>query len=334
MPKAAPFMYRKLCAMASPALLLAVLLTPTLATAGQDRLSAPARDAAHAVPASAAPIATDKEIAATQDQLIKLLRESPKLTTVIEHDPSLLSNQEYVDRNNPQLGQFLRNHPEVARNPDYFLFTHLPSEDGHQDQALERAVWPELTQTYHPRPLMESLMSDLAPFLVFLCVCGVLVWLVRLFLDNRRWNRIFKMQTDVHGRLIERFGTNQELLTYMGTDAGKRFLEAAPLAVNFEQVTEPPQRMPSAVARILTPLQVGFVLTLLGAGILSIRHADPETEIPLLVLGTLILMPGIGFIISAGASWLLAGRLGLLPSRAPKRQEIVAESQFDLRDRQ
>ena len=48
----------------------------------------------------------------------------------------------------------------------------------------------------------------------------------------------------------------------MGTEAGKRFLEAAPIPVGFE----PEQRMPNAVARVLTPLQVGIVLILLGAG--------------------------------------------------------------------
>jgi hypothetical protein len=33
----------------------------------------------------------------------------------------------------------------------------------------------------------------------------------------------------------------------------------------------------------------------------------------MLVFGTLALMPGLGFIISAGVTWVLAGRLGLMP---------------------
>jgi hypothetical protein len=33
----------------------------------------------------------------------------------------------------------------------------------------------------------------------------------------------------------------------------------------------------------------------------------------MLVLGTVALMPGLGFIISAGITWVLAGRLGLIP---------------------
>jgi len=84
--------------------------------------AAPARPAAAALP-PAAPI-SDKELAETQKQLIDLLRLSPTLTTVVAHDPSLLANQDYVARNNPQLAQFLAAHPEVARNPDFYLFTH------------------------------------------------------------------------------------------------------------------------------------------------------------------------------------------------------------------
>jgi hypothetical protein len=38
-------------------------------------------------------------------------------------------------------------------------------------------------------------------------------------------------------------------------------------------------------------------------------------ETPMLVLGTIALMPGLGFIISAGVTWVLAGRLGLMPEK-------------------
>jgi hypothetical protein len=67
------------------------------------------------------------------------------------------------------------------------------------------------------------------------------------------------------------------------------------------------------VARVLTPVQIGIVMVLLGIGFLLLRHAEPDMNTPMLVLGTLILMPGIGFIISAGITWLLASRLGLMP---------------------
>ena len=293
--------------------------------------SAPALMHAQPSPATApapaaTPVTTDHDLEATQAELIRLLRLSPTLTTVVEHDPSLVSNPDYVNRNNPQLGQFLVSHPEVARNPDYYLFTHLNTEGG-RDQALERAVWPEMNQPYHSSSA-ERIMSDLVPFLVFVGVLSALLWLVRQFFENRRWSRVFQMQADVHGKLIERFGANQEMLTYMGTDAGKRFLEAAPIAVGFEA----DQRMPNAVARVLTPLQIGIVLTLLGAGMLALRNSlGVDMTSPMLLMGTVVLMPGIGFIISAIVTWVLAARLGLMPE---KPGGAPAGAAFDARERQ
>jgi hypothetical protein len=294
---------------AAPVLLFASLAsaqTPArpAAAAAAARPAAPAQ-----APAYAAPAPSEKDVAATQTEMIKLLRLSPTLTTVVSHDPSLLSNQEYVNHNNPQLAEFLTRHPEVARNPEFYLFTHMDHSGGGSDEALQRAVWPDMAASRENPSAFQSFMNQLPPTIAFACFLVALVLIVRVFLQNRRWGRIFKLQSEVHGRLIEKFGTNQELALYMETEAGKKFLEAAPIPVGFEQQ----QQMPNAVARVLTPIQIGIVLSLLGAGLLFLRHASPEMEIPMLVFGTVVLMPGLGFIISAGITWVLAARLGLMP---------------------
>jgi hypothetical protein len=251
-----------------------------------------------------------KDLAALQDQFLQLLRMSPTLAEVVARDPSLLANQEYVQRNNSALASFLKEHPEIAQNPDFYLFNNLHPQDEAPSQALERKLWPQASSAPSSE-ISRTLIDDGIPFLVFLCVLGALLWLIHVLLENRRWNRIFKLQTDVHGKLLERFGTSQEVLTYMGTDAGKKFLEATPIAVGFER-QDP---MPSPVARVLTPLQIGVVMTLLGLGLIALRHSVSDTGTPLLVLGTVILMPGLGFIISAGITWVLAKRLGLMPEQ-------------------
>lgn len=262
-----------------------------------------------AQPAPGAAQMSEKDVAAMQDQLLQLLRVSPTLAEVVAHDPSLLSNAEYVNRNNPELGQFLQAHPEIAKSPDFYLFNNLHGEHEQPAQVLERKLWPQMSQP-DSSGIDHELISDGIPFLVFLCMLGGLLWLTHVLLENRRWNRIFKLQTDVHGRLIERFGTSQEVLTYMSTDAGKRFLEATPIAVGFERQAP----VPSPVARVLTPLQIGIVMTLLGAGLISLRHNIPDGGIAFFVLGIVVLMPGLGFIISAGLTWVLARHLGLMPN--------------------
>lgn len=292
------------------ALILSAALALPLALAAQ----APSKTASHvssaAPSASAAPqtTLTDKQLADIQHQLIDLLRLSPTLTTVVSHDPSLLADQDYVQRNNPQLADFLRAHSEIARNPQFYLFTHLPPGAGGPDEALERAVWPDVYRTQH-RSAFDDFLSSMPPLLAFVAFLIAAILGIRVFVDNRRWSRTFRLQSEVHSRLIDKFSSSQELAAYMETEAGKRFLEAAPIPLHTES-----RRIPNAVSRVLTPVQIGVVLVLLGIGFLLLRHAGPDYETPMLVLGVLILMPGIGFIVSAGITWMLATRLGLMPS--------------------
>jgi hypothetical protein len=313
-------MLRRLIHRIVPAIALTSLMLGPLATA-QQHPAAPA--------AAVAPVPNDGDVRSTQNELIRLLRLSPTLTTVVSHDPSLLSNQEYVSRNNPQLAAFLAAHPEVARNPEFYLFSHLKHEDGQPDEALEKAVWPDVYRAQNPPSSFDRVWSDLVPLLAFGCGLIALIMLTRMFIENRRWGRIFKMQSDVHGRLIERFTSNQELASYMQTEAGRKFLEAAPIPIAFDQN----QRVPSAIARVLTPLQAGIVMVLLGLGLLSLQQAGPDTQIPMRILGTLVLAPGIGFIISAGVSWFLAQRLGLMPDAAAQNK-LDSPLDASFRDRQ
>ena len=298
---------RRICGTVAASALTA-LMTANLGAA-QTRTQA----AAPASPSGQSVAPNDREVAEVQSELIRLLRLSPTLTTVISHDPSLLSNQEYVARNNPQLAAFLSAHPDVARNPDFYLFSHLRRVDGQPDEALERAVWPDVYRAQERPSPWERFWDGVIPLLAFAFALVAILWLARVFVENRRWNRIFKMQSEVHGKLIDKFTSNQELAAYMETEAGRKFLEAAPIPVAFDQN----QRVPSAVARVLTPLQAGIVMVLLGIGLLLLRHAGQDLDRPMLVLGTVVLMPGIGFIISAGVSWLLAQRLGLMPAETP-----------------
>jgi hypothetical protein len=245
---------------------------------------------------------------------------SPTLTEVIAADPSLLANQDYVNRNNPELGRFLVAHPEIGRNPDFYLFADLSHNGGPRREQLERRVW-----NGQPEPIRYDatarFMDDFAPMVIALACLGAALWLIRMVVVNRRWRRIFQLQTEVHGKLIDKLGSSQELLTYMETDAGKRFLEAAPIPVDFEK----DERLPAILSRVLMPLSIGIVLVLLGAGILFLRYAVPDQARPFLVLGTIVLMPGIGFIISAGITWLLAGRLGLMPPPVPGEPAYTKE---------
>jgi len=274
-----------------------------------------ARPQSHTTPALAAQISSEKDIADTQDQFLKLLRLSPVLTTVVARDPSLLADQQYVARNNPELAQFMAAHPDIAKNPDFYLFSRVDPQAGrHREQALERAVWPEMVgPQYQFQPSQAAEVTEKIVVLVILVsLFAAIVLIIRFFIEGRRWNRTFKQQGEIHARLIDKFSSSQDLAAYLETEAGKSFLAGSPLAPQPGLA----QQMPNAVSRVLTSLQIGIILVLLGTGLFSLRHLGGHDAITAAtVFGTLALMPGIGFILSAGTTWLLAQRLGLLPER-------------------
>lgn len=93
-------------------------------------LGAQAQAPAAGTQATTATASSDSTLRETREQLISLLRMSPTLAEVVASDPSLLSNQEYVTRNNPELARFLEAHPEVTRNPDFYLFADISGGRG------------------------------------------------------------------------------------------------------------------------------------------------------------------------------------------------------------
>jgi hypothetical protein len=279
-----------------------------------------------APPVAQAP--SEKDVADAQEQFLHLLRLSPTMTAAVAADPSLLADQAYVARSNPELAQFMASHPDIARNPEFYLFGNLDPSDRRRDKALEHVIWPDRVPPDHQQSQALAIMHDLVPIILFPVFFLAMVWIIRIFVESRRWNRAFRQQSEIHGRLIEKLGTSQELVAYMETEAGKRFLMASPIAAG----PEFGQRMPNTVSRVLTSLSAGIVMTLLGIGFLLLRNAGPDMPEPMLVLGTLLLMPGIGFILSAGVTWVLAQRLGLMPEKEVAQNGAGAP--FGSQDRQ
>ena len=260
----------------------------------QTRTPAPAPAAVPAVPA-----ATDEEtVNRTRRQLMEMLRMSPRLTEVLSRDASLLGDNEYVQRKNPELAGFLQSHPEIVRNPEFYLF------GGRGSDRLEDIRFNSESERER---VTNRLLNDAGPVVaLFVFFLGGL-WLLRLVMDNLRWKRIVRLQTDVHNKILDKFGNSQELIAYMQSDAGKRFLEGQPISVALG--SDDPQ-WGSPIVRIMRPLQVGIVLAAAGGGFLANSYE------PLQIIGKIMLMVGVGFIISAAASWLIARQSGLLEAGA------------------
>ena len=131
---------------------------------------------------------------------------------------------------------------------------------------------------------------------------------MKYFIGHRRWIRTAKVQTEVHSRLLERFSSNDELLAYVQSPAGARFLQALPAASGRER-----HSVAAPISRILWSVQAGLVLACGGIGFLFIkRHVIEDVAQMMIAMGTLGVSIGIGFALAALASFVISQRLGLL----------------------
>src|SRR5437762_4512893 len=271
------------------ALLTTLMLTtlPAGTAAGQPARAVPPRDAAPAV--------VDERMAReTRDRLHEILDQyPPSVAQVLRLDPSLLTKQDYLLLY-PSLATFLGQHPDVAHNPVFFLGdARLNGADGNRKQALDA---------------LENILAGIGLFLAFLTMVSVVIWLVRNAIEYRRWLRATKIQTDAHMKLVDRLASNDDLLNYMQSAAGQRFLSSTPVAIDAS-----PQAVSAPLNRILWSVQAGVVLTASGIGLWFARfNVIDEAAQPLYVVAILAITLGVGFVISALLSYGLSRQLGLL----------------------
>ena len=232
----------------------------------------------------------------TRQQFEAILEKyPPAVGRVLKLDPSLMGNQAYMTPY-PLLSAYIGQHSEIPHNPGYFL-----ENINTPNQSFNDPKWRQRQEFY-------QLLGGVAAFIAFLVVAGILVWIIRMIVMSRRFNKLSKAQYEVHSKLLDRFTSNEDLLAYMQTAAGRRFLEAAPV-----RLPEEPRSVAAPFSRILWSAQAGIVLLLTGLGLLYVSSTFIDEPAELFrVIGVVTLALGGGFIVSAIAAYLLSRRFGLL----------------------
>jgi hypothetical protein len=262
---------------------------------------------AQAQPKSATVVTVEQPDAQrTKDALGQLLDHyPPSLKNVLALDPSLLENQPYLGPY-PALVSFLSAHPEIARNPSYYFPEGSGPRYPPDHEARVMDMW-------------RQVMDGLGAFGGFGLAIGLLVWLTRTLVDYRRWNRLAKVQTDVHTKILDRFTANDDVLAYIQSPAGSKFLQSSPILLDAG-----PRSVGAPLGRILWSVQGGVVLLAGGIGlqVISARVADDASQ-PLHALGVLGIALGLGFLVSAIISFVISQRLGLIEPASPLRPEAL-----------
>lgn len=167
---------------------------------------------------------------------------------------------------------------------------------------------------------LDRTMDQIIPFFVFTGVTLAILWILRITLEHRRWTRMVRVQTETHSKLLDKFASSQEMLSYIDSEAGKRFLEAPIFEGQNRQAVAVPY------GRILWSVQVGVIAAIFGVGFLMLRSQapNPDSVLGFEIFGTLTTTLGVGFLVSGGVSYLLARYMGLLarPEEAKSRAAL------------
>lgn len=229
----------------------------------------------------------------TRNRLQQLLYQlPPNVRSVLQYDPSLLEQPDYLNAY-PTLQAFIKQHPEIVRNPTYFFGE------------------PDNRRGPNPTEALAAILAGTGLFIFFMTLLITMGSVAQQVVAYRRWVRQTRMQIDVHTKILDRMQSNEDLLAYVQTPAGRTFLEFAPAG------PAPETRVSSApFGRILWSVQAGVVLASLGIGLRYAQGHVPEEIVPAFtVLGVIVMSLGLGAVISAIVAYVLSSRLGLLPSR-------------------
>lgn len=226
-----------------------------------------------------------------RNQLTRLLERHPdELWMILKLDPALLTNDVFLS-GYPEVQEFVTRHPEILKHPRFYL--------SHFNNPAQY------------RNTLDGIFEVLAVFGGVALTVVALGWLIRTLIEQKRWKQLSRTQNEVHNKLLDRFSTSEQLIEYIRTPAGSKFLESAPIPLHVERPAS--GRMSTLATRILWSVQIGVVTAIVGVGmlLLSAIFEEKDASQGLFALGAIALCVGAGFIASAAVSFYLSRRLGL-----------------------
>jgi hypothetical protein len=139
--------------------------------------------------------------------------------------------------------------------------------------------------------------KDVAVLFVLLSLFVTMGWGVYLLAETRKRRDRIQAQAELNRRLLDKFGSAQEIVEFFETPGGAQLMES--LASDRE----------APANAILRSTHRGIILAIVAVGCLGLAWYYRADENPLLVIGVLLLCLGIGFLVSAVVSHQLSKSL-------------------------
>lgn len=279
-------------------LMCATLTMPLQAAQGESRQASLPRQLVATGQSQEAAGLSSTDVKIVQRELDAVMkRYPPSLGQILRLDPTLMTSPNYLAPY-PALQAFLAAHPDVVKNAGYYFGEYSGGGYYEPESPTQRIV--------------HDVLDGTAMLTIFGTIVAVVTWLIRLIVDYRRWNRLAKVQAEAHTKLLDRFTANDELIAYVQSPAGSRFLQSAPIALD-----PGTRRLGAPISRILWSAQAGLVVMMAGFAFQYVSgRVDPDASQPLYAIGTVALFIGIGFLLSTVVAYVLSHRLHLFEAPA------------------
>ena len=131
----------------------------------------------------------------------------------------------------------------------------------------------------------------------------VVASIYRAHLQHIQLMKILQLKSEANARMLDKFGADASFLEFLKSDAQQQMFD----------VKLPPQRVPAPYMRMLTAIQISFLLLAAGVACLYVRGFMFERDQQaFLFLGTMGVALGIGSLLSAAAAFVVARMWGAL----------------------
>jgi len=127
-------------------------------------------------------------------------------------------------------------------------------------------------------------------------------WAFKTAINALQTRAHMKYHYALQDKLLDKLGSSPEALQYLQGGAGENVFAFAT------------QERSNPYGRILSALQAGAVITLLGIGFVILSYASPleDTTEGFMVIGVLAVSLGLGFLASSAAAYVFSKNWGLI----------------------
>jgi hypothetical protein len=155
-------------------------------------------------------------------------------------------------------------------------------------------------------------VEPLAVLGIFVGIPMVLASIYRTHLQHVQLMKTLQLKAEANARMLDRFGSDAAFLEFLKSDAQQHMFD----------VKLPDPKVPAPYMRMLTAIQISFLLLAAGLACLYVRGFMFERDQQaFLFLGTMGVALGIGSLLSAVAAFVVARMWGTL-----QRNEANAHS--------